>query len=84
MRCAGSALVDPCPHLVPRAPVAETSALNGGHGPADCEVQAKKSRRNTLERLPPHSFSTLLRALGTRCRHQCRLRGDTDVPPWSG
>ena len=44
------------------------------------EVQAKKNRRSTPDGLPLHSFSTLLQALGTRCRHQCRLRGDADGP----
>ena len=27
-----------------------------------------------------HSFSTLMHALATRCRHQCRLRDDADGP----
>ena len=44
------------------------------------EVQAKKNRRRTAEGLELHSFSTLLQALGTRCRHQCRVQGDANGP----
>ena len=43
-------------------------------------AQAKKNRRTTPDGLELHSFSTLMQALGTRCRHQCRLRGDEDGP----
>ena len=43
-------------------------------------VQAKKTARTTSDGLELHSFSTLLQALATRCRHQCRLHGDADGP----
>ncbi len=43
-------------------------------------VQAKKNARTTSDGLQLHSFSTLLQALATRCRHQCRLHGDADGP----
>ena len=43
-------------------------------------VQAKKNARTTSDGLELHSFSTLLQALATRCRHQCRLQGDADGP----
>ena len=43
-------------------------------------VQAKKNARTTSDGLELHSFSTLLQALATRCRHQCRLHGDADGP----
>ena len=43
-------------------------------------VQAKQNRRTTPDGLEQHSFSTLLHALATRCRHQCRLRDDVDEP----
>jgi len=43
-------------------------------------VQAKKNARTTSDGLELHSFSTLLQALATRCRHQCRLHGDVDGP----
>ena len=44
------------------------------------QVQAKKNRRTTPDGLQLHSFSTLMHALATRCRHQCRLRDDADGP----
>ena len=44
------------------------------------KAQAKKNRRTTPDGLELHSFSTLMQALATRCRHQCRLRGDEDGP----
>ena len=40
----------------------------------------KKNRRTTPDGLQLHSFSTLMHALATRCRHQCRLRDDADGP----
>ncbi len=43
-------------------------------------VQAKKNARTTSGGLELHSFPTLLQALATRCRHQCRLHGDADGP----
>ena len=43
-------------------------------------LQAKKNGRTTSDGLQLHSFSTLLQAMATRCRHQCRLHGDADGP----
>jgi len=36
-------------------------------------AQQKKASRLTADGLPIHSFHTLLAALGTRCRHRCRV-----------
>ena len=44
------------------------------------ETQPKRNRRRTEDGLPLHSLSTLMQEMGTRCRHQCRLRGDRDAP----
>lgn len=43
--------------------------------PAEASLSAKrkKARKLTPDGLPIHSFSTLLAALGTRCRNQCRI-----------
>lgn len=46
--------------------------------PAESSVAAKKKKqaRQTEDGLPIHSFSTLLVALGTRCRNTCRASTD--------
>jgi transposase len=36
-------------------------------------AQKKKTRKTTSEGLTVHSFSTLMAALGTRCRNRCRI-----------
>jgi transposase len=38
-------------------------------------AKAKKIRLITPDGFPVHSFTTLLEALGTRCRHRCYVRG---------
>jgi len=40
-------------------------------------AQKKKTSKETPQGLPVHSFSTLMTALGTRCRNRCRLTGGT-------
>lgn len=37
-------------------------------------VKIKKAVRRTSENLPVHSFDTLLKASGTRCRNVCRVK----------
>jgi len=46
--------------------------------PAESSPAAKKKKRvrQTDDGLPIHSFSTLLAALGTRCRNTCRAKSD--------
>jgi len=39
-------------------------------------VQRKKSTHQTPSGLPAHSFATLLKELGTRCRNTCKLASD--------
>jgi hypothetical protein len=41
-------------------------------------AQQKKASRLTADGLPIHSFDTLLAALGTRCRHRCRVTSGLD------
>lgn len=43
--------------------------------PAEVSLSAKqkKARKTTPDGFPVHSFSTLLAALGTRCRNRCRI-----------
>ena len=41
-------------------------------------AQQQKARRLTADGLPLHSFPTLLAALGTRCRHRCRVTSGLD------
>jgi hypothetical protein len=41
-------------------------------------AQQKKASRLTADGLPIHSFNTLLAALGTRCRHRCRVTSGLD------
>jgi len=43
-------------------------------------ARKKKSERETEQGLPIHSFATLMAALGTRCRHLCRMSSDPDSP----
>jgi len=43
-------------------------------------ARRKKVRRVTPDGLPVHSFDTLLKELGTRCRNRCRLRSDPTGP----
>jgi hypothetical protein len=40
---------------------------------ASLSAQKKKTRKTTSEGLTVHSFSTLMAALGTRCRNRCRI-----------
>lgn len=40
-------------------------------------AQKKKTRKETLQGLPVHSFPTLMAALGTRCRNRCRIAEGT-------
>ena len=40
---------------------------------ASLSAQKKKTRKTTSEGLTVHSFSTLMAALGTRCRNHCRI-----------
>lgn len=40
-------------------------------------VKSKKAVRLTDDGLPVHSFDSLLRALSTRCRNTCRVKGGT-------
>lgn len=47
--------------------------------PSD-SAKRKKNDRLTREGFPVHSFSTLMAELATRCRHQCRLKSDSDSP----
>lgn len=46
--------------------------------PAECSAsaKAKKIDRVTTDGFPVHSFETLLRELGTRCRNACRIPSD--------
>lgn len=55
-----------------RDPVAPASVTD--------HAQHKKQSRETADRLPLHSFDTLLAELGTRCRHQGRMIGVIDTP----
>jgi len=41
-------------------------------------ARQKKASRLTVDGLPIHSFPTLLAALGTRCRHRCRVTSGLD------
>jgi len=43
--------------------------------PAEASVSAqrKKTRKETPDGLPVHSFPTLMAALGTKCRNRCRI-----------
>ena len=41
-------------------------------------AQQKKASRLTADGLPIHRFNTLLAALGTRCRHRCRVTSGLD------
>ena len=43
-------------------------------------AKRKKLIRRTEEGLPIHSFRTLIAELGTRCRHRCRLKVDSETP----
>lgn len=43
-------------------------------------AKRKKSKRLTEEGLPLHSLETLMAAMGTRARHQCRLPSEPDAP----
>ncbi len=43
-------------------------------------AKRKKSKRQTEDGLPIHSFATLMAELGTRARHQCRMASDPDGP----
>jgi hypothetical protein len=52
-------------HRTTRDPVAPA--------PPSPAAQHKKASRLTADGLPIHSFHTLLAALGTRCRHRCRV-----------
>jgi hypothetical protein len=45
---------------------------------ASASAQRKKASRVTADGLPVHSFDTLLRELGTRCRNTCRIPSDPD------
>jgi hypothetical protein len=56
----------------PRAPAQPSAA-----------AQQKKAVRLTAEGWPMHSFDTLLAALGTRCRHRCRVTSDPSGPTFS-
>ena len=46
-------------------------------------ARKKKTTRLTPEGLTVQSFSTLLAALGTRCRHRCRMGTDPRQPSFS-
>ena len=50
--------------------------------PAEPSLAAKKKKRtrHTADGLPIHSFSTLLRELGTRCRNTCRTKSGGSGP----
>jgi hypothetical protein len=43
-------------------------------------AKRKKAKRLTEDGLPRHSLETLLAAMGTRARHQCRLPSEPDAP----
>ena len=43
-------------------------------------AKRKKSKRLTEEGLPLHSLETLMAAMGTRARHQCRLPSEPEAP----
>lgn len=45
-------------------------------------VGEKKKTRRTEDDLPVHSFRTLLRALGERCRNTCVLASEPSAPPF--
>ena len=47
--------------------------------PSD-SAKRKKSQRLTEDGLPLHSLETLMAAMGTRARHQCRLPSEPDAP----
>lgn len=44
------------------------------------EAKRKKATRQTAQNLPVHSFDTLLKELGTRCRNTCTLASDPSHP----
>jgi hypothetical protein len=43
-------------------------------------AKRKKTSRRTPDGLPVHSFETLMKELGTRCRHRCRIKSDPSCP----
>ncbi len=43
-------------------------------------AKRKKRKRLTEDGLPLHSLETLMTAMGTRARHQCRLPSEPDAP----
>ena len=43
-------------------------------------AKRKKTKRQTQDGLPIHSFATLIAELGTRARHRCRTASDPDGP----
>lgn len=55
--------------------LAETRKTRHPVRPAETSLSAqkKKTRKTTSEGLTVHSFSTLMAALGTRCRNRCRI-----------
>lgn len=48
--------------------------------PAQSSVSAKKKKinRKTPDGLPVHSFDTILKELGTRCRNRCRIKSSPE------
>ena len=43
-------------------------------------AKRKKTKRETEDGLPLHSFKTLMAEMATRARHQCRTASDPDGP----
>ena len=47
---------------------------------SSASAKRKKTKRETEDGLPIHSFKTLLAEMATRARHQCRTASDPDGP----
>ena len=43
-------------------------------------AKKKKTSRRTPDGFPVHSFETLMKELGTRCRNRCRIKSDPSCP----
>ena len=70
---------DLAPLLFQDQELSQNRARRDPVAPAECSAsaQAKKMDRVTADGFPVHSFQTLLRDLGTRCRNTCRIPAES-------
>lgn len=70
---------DLAPLLFQDEELSQNRARRDPVAPAECSAsaQAKKMDRVTADGFPVHSFQTLLRDLGTRCRNTCRIPAES-------